>query len=282
MLKAKIKEKLPPSRTLAWVVLVLLVMLGLSGGLMAQTFTQGYGVEGKVQTGMIVRLKEGDTTKVQATPKGQMDKMHGVVVNANDAAVTLSGDGQKVFVATRGRYDILVSTENGGIKEGDFITVSALKGVGMKASSVEPLIIGRATAGFDGTSKVVGIANIKDSSGGQHEVRLGRVAAEINIGKNPLQKSEDPNLPEFLEKASKAIAGKKVDAVRVYLALFVFFVTTIVSGSLLYGGVRSGIISIGRNPLSKKLIIRGMLQVIVFGLIIFILGIFAVYLLLKL
>jgi hypothetical protein len=277
-----LKEKLSLHKILALIGLALLVMLGLGGPIMAQTFTQGYGVDGKVQTGMIVRLKEGDTTKVQAVSKDQMDKMHGIVVNPNDAAVTLSGDGQKVFVATRGRYEILVSTENGPLKEGDFITVSALKGVGMKAGTVEPLIIGRATTAFDGTSKVGGSAKIKDSTGGDHDVKLGRVMAEINIGKNPLLKSEDPNLPEFLEKASEAIAGKKVDAVRVYIALFVFFITTIVSGSLLYGGVRSGIISMGRNPLSKKLIIRGMMQVVVAGLIIFILGIFAVYLLLKL
>ncbi|HTE22668.1 MAG TPA: hypothetical protein VK674_06530 [Candidatus Limnocylindria bacterium] len=269
-------------RLVALALLIVLLFLGLTGPLYAQTFTQGYGVEGKVQKGMIVRLKEGDTTKVQAVSREQMDKMHGVVVNPNDAAVTLSGEGEKVFVATRGRQEVLVSTENGGLKEGDLITVSALSGVGMKAGAVQPLIIGRATEAFDGSSQVVGTARIKDSSGGEREVRLGRVEAEINIGKNPLLKSEEPNMPEFLRRVSEAVAGKPVDAVRVYLGMVVFFITTIVSGSLLYGGVRSGLISIGRNPLSKKLIIRGMLQVIVAGLIIFILGVFAVYLLLKL
>ena len=276
------KQKLSLPRILAFIGLALLVVLGFTGPLLAQTFTQGYGVEGSVQKGMIVRLKEGDTTKVQAVSKDEMDKMHGVVVDANDAAVTLSGDGEKVFVATRGRYEILVSTENGQLKEGDLISVSSLKGVGMKAGSVEPQIIGRATEGFDGTSQVVGSAKVKDSNGGEREVKLGRVEAEINIGKNPLIKSKDPNLPEFLRNASEAIAGKQVDAARVYAGLVVFFITTIVSGSLLYGGIRSGLISMGRNPLSKKLIIRGMLQVLVAGLIIFILGVFAVYLLIKL
>jgi hypothetical protein len=282
MLKSKLKQKFSVPKVLALIGLALLVVLGITGPLAAQTFTQGYGTEGTMQKGMIVRLKEGDTSKVQAVSKDQMDKMHGVVVNPNDAAVTLSGDGEKVFVATRGRQEVLVSTENGGVKEGDFITVSALNGVGMKVGSVQPLIIGRATEGFDGSSQVVGSAKVKDSNGGEREVRLGRVEAEIDIGKNPLLKSEEPNLPEFLRRVSEAVAGKPVDAVRVYVGLVVFFLTTIVSASLLYGGVRSGIISIGRNPLSKKLIIRGMLQVIVAGLIIFILGIFAVYLLLKL
>lgn len=281
-MKPKIKQTLPLTRILALLGLALLVVLGITGPLAAQTFTQGYGVEGKVQKGMIVQLKDGDASKVQALSKEQMDKMHGVVVDPNDAAVTLSTDGEKVFVATRGRYEILVSTENGPIKAGDPITVSALNGVGMKAGEVQPLIIGRATEDFDGNGRLAGTAAVRDSNGGSREVRLGRIKSDIDVGRNPLLKSEDPNLPEFLREASEAIAGKKVDAVRVYIGMVIFFVTTIVSGSLLYAGIRSGIISMGRNPLSKKLIIRGMLQVIVAGLIIFILGIFAVYLLLKL
>lgn len=284
-MKAKIKNFVSIQRILALVVLVVLIVLGATSPLDAQTFSefiQGYGVDGPVQKGMIVRLKEGDTTKVQSVSKDQMDKMHGVVVNPNDAAVTLSGDGEQVFVATRGRQEVLVSNENGEIKEGDLITVSALSGVGMKAGTIEPLVIGRATEGFDGNSQVVGSAKLADSAGGEKEVRMGRIDAEINVGRNPLLKSEEPNMPEFLRKASEAIAGKPVNAVRVYIGLVIFFITTIVSGSLLYGGVKSGIISMGRNPLSKKLIVRGMLQVIVAGLIIFILGIFAVYLLLKL
>lgn len=281
-MKAKIRQKVSVPRTLALAALAALVVLGLTGPLMAQTFTQGYGVEGTIQKGMIVRLKEGDTSKVQAVSKEQMEAMHGIVVDPNDAAVTLSGGGEKVFVATRGRYEVLVSTENGGVKEGDFITVSALNGVGMKAGAAQPLIIAKATEGFDGSSQVAGTAKIKDSSGGEHEVQLGRVLADINIGRNPLLKSEDPNLPDFLREAAESVAGKQVDAVRVYVSMSIFFITTIVAGSVLYGGVKSGIISIGRNPLSKKQIIRGMLQVVIAGLIIFILGVFAVYLILKL
>lgn len=281
-MKAKIKNFVSVQRILALVALAVLIVLGASDSLNAQTFIQGYGADNPVQKGMIVRLKEGDTTKVQSVSKDEMDKMHGAIVNPNDAAVTLSGDGEKVFVATRGRQEVLVSNESGEIKEGDFVTVSALSGVGMKAGTIEPMIIGRATEGFDGSSQVVGSAKLADSAGGEKEVRLGRIDVEINIGHNPLLKSEEPNMPEFLRKASEAIAGKPVEAVRVYVGLVIFFITTIVSGTLLYGGVRSGIISMGRNPLSKKLIVRGMLQVIVAGLIIFILGIFAVYLLLKL
>jgi hypothetical protein len=51
---------------------------------------------------------------------------------------------------------------------------------------------------------------------------------------------------------------------------------------ILYSGVRNTLISIGRNPLSKKTIYKGLIQIILMGLIIFITGLFGVYLLLKL
>ncbi len=105
---------------------------------------------------------------------------------------------------------------------------------------------------------------------------------DIGVAKNPLLKATEPNLPNALRKAAATIAGKPVDAVRVYISILVFGITTVVAGSLLYGGVRSALISIGRNPLSKKSIIRGMIQVVITGLMVFISGVFGVYLILRL
>lgn len=269
-------------RLLALMALAVLVWLSIYSSLSAQTLTQGYRADVPVQKGMIVRLKEDDASKVEPLPSDQMEDMHGVVVNSNDAAVTLSTEERKVFVATTGHYEVLVSNQNGDIKVGDYITLSALTGVGMRAGSTEPLVIGHALAVFDSNSQVAGEATVKDSAGGERTVRLGRIAVNITIARNPFLRAAESNLPYFLQKASQAIAGKPVDASRAYLGLVVFLVTTAITGSLLYGGVRSGIISVGRNPLSKNLIVRSMLQVILAGLIIFIIGLFGVYLLLKL
>src|SRR5690606_28437092 len=117
----------------------------------------------------------------------------------------------KVFVATRGRYDVLVSNQNGDIKEGDLITLSALNGVGMKAGDSQAFVVGRAIEVFDGDSRAVGTATLKDSAGADREVRFGRVQTEIQVGRNPLLKNQEPNLPGILQKASEAIAGKPVD-----------------------------------------------------------------------
>lgn len=281
MLNTKILRMISITRVLAVAALGLLVWLSLQQPSNAQTLTQGYGTDSQLQRGMMVQLKKSDSSKVEPVSQNTMDQMHGVVVDANDAPFTLSTDGQKVFVATAGQFDVLVSNQNGAINSGDFITVSAIDGIGMKAGEAEPIIVGRALASFDGKAGAISSTEIKSSDGGKKTVNIGRVKVDIAVARNPLLRGEEPNLPEFLRRASEAIAGKAVNPIRVYIGVVVFVVSTVIAGSLLYGGIRSGIISIGRNPLSKKSIIRGMMQVILTGLIIFLTGIFGVYLLLK-
>jgi 6,7-dimethyl-8-ribityllumazine synthase len=282
MLKTKMKKILTFQRVIAIAALSLLCVISTRYPLFAQAVTQGYGADQIMQRGMLVQLKKGDTTKVEVVKQETADQMYGVVVNANDAPVTLSSDGKKVFVATAGHYDVLVNTQNGEIKAGDYVTVSAIDGIGMKASDKEPVVVGRALSGFDGKSNVISTPQVKDSNGGSKTVSIGRVQADILVAKNPLLKAEEPNLPSALKKVSESIAGKPVNPARVYISMFVFLLSTIVATTLMYGGVRSAIISIGRNPLSKKSIIKGMFQIIITGLTVFISGIFGVYLLLKL
>lgn len=256
-------------------------MVSVNYPIFAQAVTQGYGTDQVMQRGMLVQLKKDDPSKVEPVTQATADKLFGVAVDANDAPVTLSADGKKAFVATAGKYDVLVSTQNGNIKAGDYIAVSAIDGIGMKAGSKESFIIGRAVADFDGSINKIGTSKVKLSDNSEKEVMIGRVQADVLVAGNPLMKPEQANVPEFLRKAAEAVAGKPVPTARIYMSLFVFLVCTIISGILMYGGVRSAIISIGRNPLGKKIIIRGMFQVIITGLIVFILGIFGVYLLLK-
>lgn len=281
MLKTKIRKKLTVQRVFAISALSALMLVSAHYPILAQAVTQGYGSDQTLQRGMLVSLKESDATKVEAVKQMAGDKMYGTVVDANDAPVTLSSDGKKVFVATAGHFEVLVSTQNGEIKAGDFITVSAIDGIGMKASDKDGVVIGHALADFDGKANAISSAQVKDSSGRTQSVNIGRVDTDITVGKNPNLKGTEANLPEVLQRASEAIAGKPVNPVRVYIGLFVFLISSIVSVILMLGGIRSAIISIGRNPLGKKAIIRGMFQVIITGITIFITGVFGVYLLLK-
>ena len=260
----------------------LLIVVSLQSPLKAQSVSEGYSSDQVLQRGMIVRIKADDSTKVEPVGMDASEHVHGVVVAANDAPVTLAKDGQKVFVSNVGQYEVLVSTQNGSINTSDYVSVSSLAGVGMKTTDKEPFIIGRALNGFDGKQNVISTVDVKDTTGKSRSVSIGRIRVDIVVvAKNPLLKATEPNVPELLRRASEAVAGKPVNATRAYIGLVVFIITTVVAASLLYGGVRSAITSIGRNPLSRKSILRGMIQVIITGLIVFITGIFGVYLILR-
>lgn len=249
-----------------------------------QAVSQGYGVTGVVQKGMIVQIDPKNANKVAPLSNKSDKAMLGVVVAANDTVVSLGGDSSayQVFVASTGKYDALVSTQNGSIKAGDIISVSALDGIGMKANADQNVVLGKALTGFDGSTNVSGTATLKTSSGTK-QVSIGFIQIDISISRNPLAVSASgPPVPAFLRKSGDSIAGKPVSTVRLYVSMGVLIVTLLMAASLLYGGVRSSLVSIGRNPLAKKSILRGLIQVVVLGLTVFVIGLVAIYLLLKL
>jgi hypothetical protein len=278
-MKTKIRHYFTPQRIFAGLGLILLVVLSLRiDTIFAQAFTQGYASDVPLQRGMIVKILEDDTTKVEPVSQETAEGSYGVVVNRNDAPATLSTEGQQVFIAANGKFDILVSNQNGPINPGDYIVVSSINGIGMKVDEVQPIVVARALDGFEGG----GGDSIGQATVGETAVEIGRIQADINVAGNPLQKPPVQKIPDVLQRAAEAIAQKPVSAPRLYLGLTLLILSTLVSGTLLYGGIRSAISSIGRNPLSKKSIFRGMIQVVIVGMLIFIVGVFGVYLLLKL
>lgn len=275
----KIKPILFSHRMFASVMLAVLIVISVSGPVLAQTVLQGYASDEALQKGMLVKLKNEDQSKVETVTEATLDSLKGVVADANDSPVTLSGDGQKIFVATSGSYEVLVSNENGQIAQGDYISASSLAGIGMKANENQTVVLGRAIAKFEGGGDSIGKSTTKD---GQN-VSFGRIKVDIGVVKNPLLKNpEKDKVPDVLQKVASTVAEKPVTSLRIYLALCVLIATTLVAATTLFSGVRSTVISIGRNPLSKGIIIKGLVQVLLVSLIIFITGLFGVYLLIKL
>lgn len=279
-IKTNLKNFFSTPRVVAAGILGVLIATSLGGPLLAQTILQGYSSDEQLQKGMLVSLSDDDQTKVLSITDKTLDKLKGVVANANDSPVTISGEGQKIFVATTGTYEVLVSNENGAVKKGDYISGSSLAGIGMRADETGPeIILGRAVGHFQGGGDSIGKSETKDGQ----IVSFGRIFVDIGIGKNPLLKNPDKDrVPDALQRAANAIAEKEVSTIRIYLALIVLLVTAAVAGTTLFSGVRSAIISIGRNPLSKGFIVKGLIQVLLLSLIIFITGLFGVYLLVKL
>lgn len=282
MKNTKILRFLSVPSSIAVAVLALACAAVSLGLVSAQSFTQGYGTSESLQRGMIVQINKDDTTKVSALSKASQDQMHGVVVDPSDAQVSIRSDDTKVFVATTGRYPVLVSNQNGTINSGDYITISSISGIGMKAGTTNQLVIGRALAGFNGKQNVISTAEVTDATGQKQTVSIARIDVDVKVSQNPMRLISEQIIPAFLRRAAESVADKPVSAVRVYVSVAVFFISTVLAGSLMYAGIKSSIVSIGRNPLSRKSVTRAMFQVIISGLIIFITGLFGVYLILKL
>lgn len=253
----------------------------------AQAVTSAYNTDQQLQRGMIVRLAGKDNKKVEALRPDAIDKMEGVVVAANDSPVTISAENQtsqQVFVATTGRYNVLVSNQNGPIAKDNYITISSVAGIGMKADGKQSRIIGKALSGFDGKTNISGKMTVKNSAGQDIPITLSLIAVEINIGNNPVEEKKTSLIPglEFLQKAAGGVVDNQVAPGQLYLALAALVVSAFISGSILYAGVRTSMTAIGRNPLAKSSVMKNLVQVVVTSIIILIIGVVAVYLILKL
>lgn len=249
-------------------------------GVRAQDFTQGYATDDQLIRGSIVSRSATDDNKVDAANLDNLDRLFGVVVRPDESALTITSDTTGVYVATTGKFEVLVTNLSGDIKSGDYITASSISGMGMKAGDTQELIIGKSLQDFDinDPSMVLGTTSVKSVDGATHNVVIGRVLADLDVKRNPRLSQ---SAPELIVRFSELIAGKPVSLLRVYAALAVLLVTAALGGSMLYAGIKSAFVAIGRNPLAKKSVMRGLLQVIITSMGIFVSGFFAIYLILK-
>ena len=246
---------------------------------------QGYAADTDIGNGTIVQLTGKDSNRVKVAVQAEAQNMFGVTVDRALLPVTLSNEGleNEVFVAASGTYNVLVSTQGGPIAVNDYITLSSINGIGMNAGIDKTTVFGRAVGSFDGTGVTLGTMTLKDVDGNENnKVSIGMIPVTIKIERNPNDISTKAKVPEFLERIGQAIAEKEVSAIRIYISLAITAISLITAIVVLYSGVRHGIISIGRNPMSKKSVFRALLEIILTSILILIVGLFAVYLLLRL
>ena len=246
---------------------------------------QGYSAETPLDNGTITLLTGKDANAVKIATKADVQNMFGVTVDRNQLSVTISDASVKneVFVAVSGTYNVLVSNQAGSIAAGDYVTLSSINGVAMKAGTEKTTVFGRAKAGFDGKGITLGTTPLKETDGKTNKtVTLGSIPVTIDIRSNPNDESTKVKAPDFLERLGKQIAEKEVSPIRIYLSMAITAVSIIAAIVIIYSGVRNGVISIGRNPMSKKSIFRALFEIILTSILILIIGLFAVYLLLKL
>ncbi len=254
-----------------------------AAGAHAQNVTQGYESDQTLENGLVVRLDPKSSAKVIPLTASAAKDMLGVSVASTDSPVSLSDPTrQQVFVATFGQYDVLVSNQNGFIKSGDFITISSLDGVGMKATTNDEFVLGKALAGFAGLNDADSKVTLTSTKGDKRNVGLKRILVDISVAHNPTYSGDRvTGVPSFLTNAAHIVTSKPLTALRLYSCLALLMLSLFVAGGVMYSGVRSGMTSVGRNPLAKKSIWHSLVAVVLMAVIVVIMGFVAVYLLLK-
>lgn len=169
------------------------------------------------------------------------------------------------FLADSGVARVRVSSVNGNINEGDFVTSSANAGIGQKATR---------------NGYVVGSAIESYSSDNPDSV--GVIQIVVNVHPESSLTGTRGNLLQFIRSGVAVPVFSPVESLRYLLAVAIVLISFTL-GMIYFGRAsRAGIEAIGRNPLAKKVIQFTVLMNIVLTLVIVLVGLGIAYLILIL
>jgi hypothetical protein len=241
------------------------------------TISRGFrSSSGNIVQGALVSGDKNNSSNVVLADTESASRLAGVVSKTSLLELSNSGESD-VQVALSGTAVVLVSDINGQVKAGDKITASPLSGVGMLATQ-DTQIVGTAQSDFNVPSAKS--QKIKDKDGKEHTVRMGYVSVQLGISYYVAPTSQF--VPPFLQNLADSIAGRPVSFIRVLLSCLLLLLAFGSIFVLIYTSVRSGIISLGRNPLAANAIQHGLIGVVVIVALVAVLALVGVYLLLRL
>jgi len=249
-----------------------LLQLVLTSGAGAATFSEGAISPEDLVEGTLVSLITTEPVSVEAADVNTGNYLAGVVVEKGDGLIVSDTDDSTLYIATEGVASVFVSDVNGGIKAGDFIGASWIKGVGMKVleeENVDQKVIGVALQDLNVEEEYSFFVEKVETLDGDREARVGKISIKLfprDIG--PYFASDQPS---GLEDFANKLAGKDVSFIRIMAALLLFGVSIGASAIFMSNAIRGSLKSIGRNPLASQSIISTLTQVstVSIGLIVF-------------
>jgi hypothetical protein len=191
-------------------------------------------VDPKAAVGDILSKAEGGLVR---SPAPYDRDLFGVAVE-NPSIVLNQATDKTLPVVSYGEVLVSVSSSNGEIKRGDFVTSSSVPGIGQKATD-DGFVIGKALEDLSGKEgKISVFVNIQYRSV-EGRPSFGRI---FSILSSSLEKPE--NLPEVLRYLFALLVGGG--------AFFFGFISFVRS-------LRSGVEAVGRNPMARTSIQIAML-----------------------
>jgi len=249
---------------LAQIIFIVGFLFFTSKGVLAQ-ITTGSGVA--TSTGISGDYKDGDVVCVDGNDIGIVCKkaydsnMIGVIVE--NPSVSFISDSGGVPVMSSGNVYTNVSSINGPIRRGDFVTSSATPGVAQLAEK----------SGY-----VLGVALEDYTNTNTSEV--GKILISVSVRPAVLTMGAGDNLIELIKEGVSGSFESPLAALR-YIVAGILVVASFVFGILHFGKMaKSGVEALGRNPLAAKTIQFGILLNVLIAIVIMALGLGIAYLVL--
>jgi hypothetical protein len=207
-----------------------------------------------VANGAIVSLAEADGDSVALATITNRSRLVGVA--SNEASIEL-GDEASLSVIVSGAAATLVSDFNGAIKAGDRVTVSPIDGVGMKATE-SVMVVGTAQADMNVSDAEE--RTITSTGGTSKAVKIGTVPLLVSPGYYE-SKAGSTGESSQLQLFANNLAGHNVSPIRILVSGVVIIILVVAVIVLIYTSLRSSVIAIGRNPLSKDAVYKSLFEV---------------------
>lgn len=268
-----------PKQIRLWLAIVSMIAILLPAAAGALTsISQGYLTTDSLPLGSIVSLDKNSEDHVSATTTDTTDNIFGVVIDAGNSLLSVTtGQASQVQIATSGVVQVLVSDINGSINQGDAITASPIKGVGMKATdNIKVVGIAQNSMNNNNSSQ----QTYTDKQGKKHTVEIGLVPVLVNVAYY-YKTATKTLIPAAIQNVANALAGKKVNPLPIIVASAILVVTLIVVVSIIYSMIHSSIVSVGRNPMSQSAVYRDVIQLSALVLGILAVAFVAIYLVLT-
>jgi len=230
----------------------------------AGAISQGYKTTStNVSKGTLLSLvSSGSTTVEPANSTTNVAKLVGIA--ADKPLVELSnGAASDTRVVVSGSTEALVSDMNGTVNAGDKITASPVSGIGMKSVQAAE-VVGTAQASLSSVSLVN--QTVTGTDGKTQTIKVGLLPIAVNVTYYSAATQQGivaAFVPPFLQSLANGIAGRQVSPLRVLLAAIALLLGFGAVTVMLYTSIRSGVISIGRNPLAQAALRKSLVDVVV-------------------
>lgn len=206
------------------------------------------------------------------------------VVNTDPLAAYKRVDGTGTMISRNGVISVNVTTANGPIRTGDFITSSTIAGKGQKALA-SGYVIGVAMRDFNEGEGVQ--TEFKQFENGEsRQISSGQIPVAIRIEYAEISTSRNANA--LLSRLNAALFSnvqdpeKFVNVIRYVASGLVILFSIMIGLFILARVVPKGVEGIGRNPLARRSIVLYTGVNIVIVIIVLLLGIGASLLLVRL